>query len=348
MQDYLLPAPILVGVELNPGPALKREQRKEILYMNSKGYSRPEIAERVGCRKQTVIDFLKRYKKTKSLANAPGQGRKRKLSRKDERTIVKKAKKGKTAKKLAQELSPKIKGGIEETTIRRTLRKEGLRYLVVEKREMITEQQAQKRISYAKEMKNQDWKYVLFTDEKSFQVGSTVHKKWQDPKNREIVEVKRHPAKVHAWAGIGYHFKTDLYIFEKNLDADLYCKILKSRLPPTHYYDLHPHARGKWIFVQDNDPKHKSRKATDLLNKLAPDRIQNHPPNSPDLNPIEDTWSILDGKLKQMTITNVHSLKKCLKKAWNDLNVDEMRNSIDSMPARLKECLEQKGKRTHY
>ena len=100
--------------------------------------------------------------------------------------------------------------------------------------------------------------------------------------------------------GIGNHFKTDLEIFED--DADLFCKILKKRLPPAHAYDVPPRSHDKWIFVQDNDPKHKSKKGTQLLDKIAPDRILDFPANSPDFNPIEDIWSIIECNLQQKSI----------------------------------------------
>ena len=104
------------------------------------------------------------------------------------------------------------------------------------------------------------------------------------------------------WGAIGHYFKTGLYFFRENLKAKLYQKILNARLPPNYSVDCPSGIRGGWIFLQDNDPKHTAISTTALLDELAPDRIRDHPPRSPDLNPMEDIWSYLDGEIKKKRI----------------------------------------------
>ena len=51
------------------------------------------------------------------------------------------------------------------------------------------------------------------------------------------------------------------------LDAELYCKILEDELVQTmEYYGME---RDAMIFLQDNDPKHTSRKAKECLQDLG-------------------------------------------------------------------------------
>src|SRR6185437_329788 len=147
--------------------------------------------------------------------------------------------------------------------------------------------QMQRRVRFAGSRLNYNWKYVLFTDEKTWQLGGTPHKSWQDPSDRIVDEGKRHAPKVHVWGGIGSHFKTKLYFFRVNLTTPLMHKILKQNLPPAHSFDLPIRYKNKWIFVQDNDPKHKSKKVTTLLDEIAPDRIIDFPAESGDFNIIE-------------------------------------------------------------
>jgi transposase len=269
-KKFMIPAPILVGIELNPGPALSQEQRRDIVRWKKDGLGNKAIALKLKVNVRTVRKWVSRCCKKPSVKtsfeNRSGQGRKRKLTKKQETQVVKKAKiKDEDAPQIAREMSKKVSGGVHVDTIRRILKDRGLEYLVRKKREEITSLQAKKRLGFAKKRLHDDWKYALFTDEKTFQVGSTKHKSWQDPNNRKTDEYKRHPAKIHVWAGIGLHFKTDLYFFTGNMNADLYCKILKSRLPPAHAFDLKPYDRAKWVVVQDNDPKHKSKRAINFL-----------------------------------------------------------------------------------
>jgi transposase len=344
----MIPAPPLVGIELNPGPALTEEQRAEIVTLhNVAHYSIGKIIKTTGYSKNTIKRALKKNKEKKSLKNEPGQGRKRKIGPQLLKRMKRKAKRKKPATKIAHEITAEIPGGISERSVRRYL-KESYEYLVIEKREALTPAQEQKRLSFARRRKNHDWEYEVFVDEKTWELRSTIDKCWQDPKNRLTETKKRHAAKIHCWGGIGKHFKTKLYFFKQNLNSKLYCKILKSRLPPEYKYDLDHLHYGNWILVQDNDPKHKSKTTTTLLDKLAPNRLTDWPANSPDFNPIEDVWSMLQSAIKYKKISNLTSLQKHLTKAWNDLDITVIQRSVNSLPARFKQCIERKGKRTDY
>ena len=74
----------------------------------------------------------------------------------------------------------------------------------------------------------------------------------------------KHYVKVHVWAGISLRGPTSLCIFDGTMDADLYLDILRENLLPfiqTVYPDMH-------YFMQDNDPKHTSKKAQQFLGTI--------------------------------------------------------------------------------
>jgi hypothetical protein len=242
----------------------------------------------------------------------------------------------------------RVPGGISPSTVRRVLKEEGLKYLVREEREDISPEQAENRLKFATSRLNYDWRYALFCDEKTFQLGAHKKKSWQDPDDRKAEKIKRHPPTIHVWGGIGLHFKSKLYFFNQNLNAALYCKIISKRLPPYYTFELKPHERNKWILVQDNDPKHTSKRATKVLDELAPDRIRDWPSNSPDWNIIEDVWSMLESELERKRPTTIPKMKRVLSKAWADLDMTKVRSSVQSLPARLEEGIKLKGERTSY
>ena len=60
---------------------------------------------------------------------------------------------------------------------------------------------------------------------------------------------------MHVWAGVSMQGATGLCIFEGTMDADRYIEILRQNVLP-FLRDVMPQCR----FMQDNDPKHTSKK----------------------------------------------------------------------------------------
>uniref|UniRef100_A0A0K8U1Y0 Transposable element Tcb1 transposase n=1 Tax=Bactrocera latifrons TaxID=174628 RepID=A0A0K8U1Y0_BACLA len=82
-----------------------------------------------------------------------------------------------------------------------------------------------------------------------------------------------------------------------------------------------------WIFQQDNDPKQKSKIVSEWLLYRTPKTLD-HPPQSPDLNPIEHLWEHLD--------------RKKLTEEWSKISPEVTKNLTESMPRRLTEVLKSK------
>ena len=81
------------------------------------------------------------------------------------------------------------------------------------------------------------------------------------------------------WEGVGYGTKID-----GRMDTDLFVSILEDELQQSlEYYNKKPE---NVFFQQDNDPKHKSKKAQKWLQKSGL-QLMEWPPQSADLNPIE-------------------------------------------------------------
>ena len=144
------------------------------------------------------------------------------------------------------------------------------------------------------------------------------------------------------WEGMGYATKID-----SRMDGQLYVDILEDELGQTlEWYGLE---REGIIFQQDNDPKHKCKKATEWF-KNSGMRVLAWPPQSPDLNPIEHLWVHLKKKLGEYDspLRGMHELWERVEEQWNKIPAAECQKLIESMPRRVQAVIKAKGGYTKY
>ena len=174
------------------------------------------IARRMNIAKSTVQNLLKKYHETGDVKDLPRSGRKRKLSEPEEKRVIRKAKKESTASDIARDYARETGKSIHRTTIQRTLHEHGFFYLVKQQVEALSVQAMQNRLTYAQDMIGFQWKKVLFSDEKTFQLGSSTTHAWQQIGHRRTQAVTKHPPKVHVWAAAGFYFNSPLYFFTQD------------------------------------------------------------------------------------------------------------------------------------
>jgi transposase len=123
----------------------------------------------------------------------------------------------------------------------------------------------------------------------------------------------KYEKKVNAWGCYTYHGVGYLHRIEGIMDKKIYQNILKDQMLPSAKV-LFPD--GNYIFQQDNDPKHTSELCKD---HLARKRVvqMTWRAQSPDLNPIENLWSILDCKTRDRKKQSEDELFELLQTAWH-------------------------------
>ena len=70
--------------------------------------------------------------------------------------------------------------------------------------------------------------------------------------------------------------------------------------------------------------------------------------NSPDLNPIENLWSILKRWVDKQNPTNSDKLQALIMQELAAISQDVAQKLIDSMPGRIAEVLKKKGQHCKY
>ena len=104
---------------------------------------------------------------------------------------------------------------------------------------------------------------------------------------------------------------------------------------------------SEMIFMQDGASAHTARTTSKWLedHKINFWRKEEWPPNSPDLNLIENLWSILEETIKDRKVEpqSLRQLETALLKSWDKIKLESLENLYMSMPARVKDVVRCKG-----
>jgi hypothetical protein len=72
------------------------------------------------------------------------------------------------------------------------------------------------------------------------------------------------------------------------------------------------------------------------------------PGNTPDLNLIENLWSIPKRRVDKQKPTNSDKLQALIMQEWAAISQDVAQKLIDSMPGQIAEVLKEKGQHCKY
>jgi transposase len=262
-----------------------------------------------------------------------------------------KGKRGRSSRKVAKIIEARHRIQLSSTSVWRAARQAGLKPYTRPPKPLLTAANRQRRLDFVRLYRGTDWRKVLFSDEKTFELFGHPNRRndriWEESSENVPPSLTvKHPAKVHVWGAMSYYGKPELYLFEENLDRHLYVTILERRLAGID--GMFP--RGVWMFQQDNDPKHTSKKARAWLDANVPAYIpkEHWPPNSPDLNLQEPLWSILQDRVYAREPRTLAGLKRIIREEWDRIELDTLRKLVDSMPRRLDAVEAANGGNTKY
>jgi transposase len=323
-----------------------------ILLLHSQEKSNRSIAKDMGCSNSCVDRWISRHKAGESMGRRSGSGKARKLTPLECRDVVLKAKRDPliTAHEIRQELG---REDVCLNTILRPMHEDGeLKSYWQTKKPYISKINQVKRVNWCKERltwTSQKWRTVVWTDESPFVLRFNGRRRvWR--RHNERYHVKslkgnfKNDLKMNVWGCFCAHGVGSLHHVRGIMDSKVYQKILDNEFRPSVNRLFE---KREYIFQQDNDSKHKSKSTMEYIQDHGLP-LMNWPAQSPDLNPIENLWSILDARCKNRKPKTVEMLFEDLEKEWMGLDLQLLENLVDSMPQRLAAVIKAKGLPTHY
>jgi hypothetical protein len=291
--------------------------------------------------------------------------------------------KARTAKEVANELYREglTSKPLHPTTVARAAKRVGkakgnpIRSVSGKPKKLLNKTTKSKRLKFAKDNKYRNWKHVLFTDRKKFNLyypGQSI-----TPTSWQIVGEERADLKVNrastfnVYAGLSVFGATAVAVVtgttnhkgskqyynqkgqsSKNITQQEYVDVLKQTLLPGGVKLFAANGISTWHFQQDGDPAHKV--AFDVISQYNADKgssiqlLQKWPPNSPDLSPIENLWAYVQARVDRKGCKNVDEFKAAVVSEMKSVPKSYLLKLFNSMHKRMAQTIEKEGGKTKY
>ena len=136
---------------------------------------------------------------------------------------------------------------------------------------------------------------------------------------------------------------TPLVRLQTRVNAQIYKNIVQDHVVPI----IQNSGFDRATFMQDNAPCHKAKVVMSYLSEQDFE-IMDWPPQSPDLNPIENLWMTLGVKVMERNPTNTEDLWVKLQEEWSKISIEDCQELIRSCSRRCAAVIESKGSFTKY
>ena len=323
------------------------EFKNKIIKLFNAGESQQSIAVRFNINKSVISRMISRYRTCGRTETFHRGGRPKQTTNRDDKAIVRLIKKDPFIS--AKDIKAQINLNIGIRTIQRRATESGLLCYRTAKKPFISSKNRLARLEFAREHLNwtiSKWKSVLFSDESKFNFkGSDGYSRVRRPKGERCNPryskgtVKHGGGNIMVWGSFSGQGIGPIQKIDGIMDRFVYKNILENTMLPYAEEEM----PLKWIFQQDNDPKHTSKVVKEWFG-LKKIEVMKWPAQSPDLNPIENLWELVDRRIVRQDHVRQDTFFTQVKQAWESIPT----NIIASMPRRCEAVLKNNGFATKY
>ena len=329
--------------------------RDKIIEEHKKGIGYRKISAKFNIPVSTIGNLIIKWKTHGTTINRPRTGAPRKISTRAFRMIARKVTKDRNTTR--GELQKELEGSgivVTKPTISNALRREGFKSRTARKTPLLKKKHLRDRLKFANDHLHEPdgyWDKIIWSDETKIELfgKNTTRRVWRkdgtayDPKNT-IPTVKFGGGSIMVWGCFTSKGPGALHIIEGKMDATKYVEILNNCLLSS----VKALGMGrKWIFQQDNDPKHTAKMTSKWFEEKKINVLQ-WPSQSPDLNPIENLWRELKIAVHKRDPRNIQDLKKVCVEEWAKIKPDHCKKLIATYKRRLEAVIANNGYATKY
>ena len=293
-----------------------------------------EIARLLECSCSTVKCIINLFQETKNVLERQGRGRIaiiRGPARRQFRRLMSRYPTS-TSSSVATRLQSGAGILVSARTIRRVRRLENYHPVHAKIQWKINEQQASRRYEYACTHEEDNWKNVIFTDEKQFRIDESGTVFWIPVGGRRPkLFVGQTRYYVNVFGAIWYYGRSHLVFIPGKSNTETYLQHLQLAIND-YLPDLHQH-----FLIHDRTTWSHTHMAHNWLIDNSITCLDDYPSVSPELNAIESVWGWMRNFVQSHHPKTQKQLENVVLKAWQQIPVSIIQAYID----RIRSIVEQ-------
>jgi transposase len=343
-------------------PNSPHTRRIKIITLFKEKRSSNYIASKVPCSRQTVHNVVKHFKKYGHVKDAPRSGRPKKTTPDQDARIMELTQENRwlAPTLLLEKIAQDIGIGMSIKTMHRRLHEGGFHRCVPTKKPLLTDKHMAIRLNWCWEREGwtlEDWNLVHWSDESRFSLfkkdgRKRVYRRCYEKLLSECITktVKFDGGSVMLWGWISWEEGVGKLVEcpkktkdSPGMNAAAYQEILEE-----HYLDFHRRCAG--IFQQDGASCHTAKTTRKWMVDNGMQYFDVWPAQSPDLNPIEWLWDMVDQRVRDRKPlpSSLPVLTAALMEEWNNISLEEVREILSTMPRRVQDVIAASGGYTKW
>jgi transposase len=341
--------------------------RGYILALWDEGNKYRDIAKKAGVSLTAAYNTVARAKNHRTLSSLPRSGRPSKLSARTRHLILRTLRSHRFEPYTS--IAKRI-GSVTARQVRSVAYKAGYRRRVPRRKPFIDHPTAIKRLNWARSNRFQNWNSLVWTDEAKIESGGgrkhllvTRRPEEADLTSCIIPTFRNTRKSIMVWGCISHGYKGPLILLKTEpkvmtssgrqkgggLSSQGYADQILSG-PLKEFLEYMKKEKGlEMLVVEDGAPPHRGKAAQKARELHGIHRLP-HPPNSPDLNPIEQIWILLKRRVDSLLgfRSTPEAIWEAAQKAWESITIEEINMHTGKMNARVAAVAAAKGLHTKF